>query len=827
MAYTKDRWLAARVAVIATCALDDVLATDVIGTYELETIVRACDAFRPSWLPKVGEALMEQSPRGYYAVRALMTAGLIERPTTPLFALGLVTRHWLVPNGETLRATVARDPVMLDLLWTLFEVEGSGEFSLAAYDKYNRDELRWEVTLVALARDGVLSRPRLLEASLAALERGFGQFRAGWFSRFHETLEPTVDERVLLQERYLRLLASPIPPTVAMALGALRALQKARRLDAEAIGKSIEPALRARAKKTAVDALALVRAVADADPQDAVRLALVALRHEAAEVQASALDLLETVVRPDDVATHREIASSADAIAATLRPRLARWGAAASEVVVDTLPADDALPVPTAVTPISTLDALIDRFAYVLEHDDDPLEIERVLGAFGAIAFDASDWLAKSGPLRKRAKALFEKPTFESPIRWHLARLALSIAGPLVDVGHPPIARSKSVPDLFADRIDEVHARSERPGEGGALSMPTHDDFSIEPRTLVERLVVDDAKGRTFARVDGSLALLRLAESHRAEALVTAAGLRGEVGRAVRYALGGAESIGPTAWLWVAAGRARTPHGDDADVDRAHPGLGPDAATLARRTWQVTSFTSGPYLHHTLEITLTNAAKEPAPRTFVSTAFVDGRRHGLHSVALIRWASTLWPAGASFFAVGTSAIGNNLDWWEAQWANRAFLEPLLRPSCRMMEMHWLLLALALAAKEPGESGLATDVLLATIADGRFDAVALGACAARLLGSGLVKAARWAATFAVAAQANTKARAAVRAFVEKTLAGDPTTAPRDVATLLEWLVEDVAASGERLADAGAIAYVRGLAGGGKVARLRKALLAGGG
>ena len=38
-------------------------------------------------------------------------------------------------------------------------------------------------------------RQRLLDASLAALARDFSTYRAGWFSRFHESLAPTDDER--------------------------------------------------------------------------------------------------------------------------------------------------------------------------------------------------------------------------------------------------------------------------------------------------------------------------------------------------------------------------------------------------------------------------------------------------------------------------------------------------------------------------------------------------------------------------------------------------------------------------------------------------------
>ena len=104
----------------------------------------------------------------------------------------------------------------------MFEVEGGGENSLAAHDKYTMAEKSWSHALLALAADGTLDRDQLLDASLAALERGFAQFRAQWFSAFHEALGPTLGERAFRVDRYISLSASSVGPTVSMALKALR-----------------------------------------------------------------------------------------------------------------------------------------------------------------------------------------------------------------------------------------------------------------------------------------------------------------------------------------------------------------------------------------------------------------------------------------------------------------------------------------------------------------------------------------------------------------------------------------------------------------------------
>ncbi len=66
-------------------------------------------------------------------------------------------------------------------------------------------------------------------------------------------------------------------------------------------------------------------------------------------------------------------------------------------------------------------------------------------------------------------------------------------------------------------------------------------------------------------------------------------------------------------------------------------------------------------------------------------------------------------------------LADNLDWGEARWATRRFLEPLFDPDTPLCSLGALLIAIALAAKEPGEHGLAVDATIETIQDGRLDA----------------------------------------------------------------------------------------------------------
>src|SRR5262249_24610029 len=152
-----------------------------------------------------------------------------------------------------------QDPTFLkEDLWRLFEIEGGGEYSLANREKYARPEGQWCTTLVQLAAQQKLPRGRLLDASLEALERDFAQFRAGWFSRFHDMLQPPLEERAAVVERYLQLLASHNPPTVSFALASLKTLENAKTLSAASVVEHIQPALGARHKSTVSTALHLL-----------------------------------------------------------------------------------------------------------------------------------------------------------------------------------------------------------------------------------------------------------------------------------------------------------------------------------------------------------------------------------------------------------------------------------------------------------------------------------------------------------------------------------------------------------------------------------------
>ncbi|MFN7970980.1 MAG: hypothetical protein U0166_01285 [Acidobacteriota bacterium] len=142
----------------------------------------------------------------------------------------------------------------------------------------------------------------------------------------------------------------------------------------------------------------------------------------------------------------------------------------------------------------------------------------------------------------------------------------------------------------------------------------------------------------------------------------------------------------------------------------------------------------------------------------------------------------MWPAGTeAIAAAGARRIGNNLDWWEAEWPNAAYLEMLTDAQTGFGPMATLLLALGLAAKELGESGLSVDATVSALADGHLGAGSLGEAMAAPAPTGLVKAARWAKTLAVVAAASPANTVQVASIIPRSLRGNPGDGQRDEGT----------------------------------------------
>lgn len=106
-----------------------------------------------------------------------------------------------------------RDIMLKEHIWTIFEYDSSvsyqDESAKSAYKEGTtpQDE-SISTALYRFSLNGHLDRNRLLKATLATFHRGFKKDMAGWFAGFFETLQPTTEELLSLQEEMMQVFTS-------------------------------------------------------------------------------------------------------------------------------------------------------------------------------------------------------------------------------------------------------------------------------------------------------------------------------------------------------------------------------------------------------------------------------------------------------------------------------------------------------------------------------------------------------------------------------------------------------------------------------------------
>jgi len=291
--HSKEYKHCASLIVIACCSHQRV------GTVwaRAEDVVEVAARCELAGLDSLADTWLGYSPGRMYMVHVLVVAGVVPRPVGQAYTLGLVTLTAGFDPDKKVVDYLKEDPALVPLLLDLFEVEGTREFNLENADSHAGSlENRWSHIFLQLCRDGIYARALLLDKTLGTLERDWPQFRSRWFSQFHASLAPTVEEMAPLATRYLGLCQSRIPPTVTLALTVLKVLQAANKVEGRALLDALQPVFYARAKSQVDAALKLVDAVVKRDStlaSAASGVALHGLVHEASDLQKKIIDRLQ------------------------------------------------------------------------------------------------------------------------------------------------------------------------------------------------------------------------------------------------------------------------------------------------------------------------------------------------------------------------------------------------------------------------------------------------------------------------------------------------------------------------------------------------------
>lgn len=177
----------------------------------------------------------------------------------------------------------------------------------------------------------------------------------------------------------------------------------------------------------------------------------------------------------------------------------------------------------------------------------------------------------------------------------------------------------------------------------------------------------------------------------------------------------------------------------------------------------------------------------------------------------------------SFFAAGGQCLVKNIDWWEAAWHNRCFLNPLLDSDTPLRDIGLFMLFCGLASKEPGEHGLAVDITIQAITDGRMGTDNLRDAIAQHASSGVFNLTRLATRFQdVASTSELHAFVVMHAW-EYALNDDFNEIPRGLGDIFELLCELGAQLNRGIQSRACREYLESFSGSNKTAKAAKQLL----
>ncbi|MDG2222208.1 MAG: DUF6493 family protein [Rubripirellula sp.] len=814
----------AKVAVFCTANFTELKKLGRWSAPQPQYVLQILEHRKPKWCGSYVEQLIEQGQfwSHWKLCRELVRRGLCKKPDHPRYYTGMITGlvgRWSRGKTDALRE-LRKDPALLkDEIWRLFEHEGEGDNTLANVDRWEASN--WSGALVTLAQEGKLSRGKLLDASLTALELGFNHYRARWFFNFFDRLEPTNPELRKRSTQILELMDSPTPNVAQWAFEHQHRMFKAGLInDTSKIITASAPLLGGRHKKTVTQVLKLFDALATKSPQFAHEICLTtteALSHEKPDVQRSAFKLIQKHGSPNEPSLREQIEKYEAVVSATVAQQMKAWlgvnadeqeteaNAIAKQQAASSLPikasdigkfdVKDAerlrLPILlgslsttttsihstpdvagiTGVTdfagitgipanlfdgteiprldpqrklkPIGGFDELIETLGRVIENDNLIDDAERAVD--GLVRYHTekpADFDKRIGPIFKRAVKLSQKKaapfsgqnttgdicgliiawTRGEPVtseiilnewnheRRHIHGLFDEPFEALMQTANPMMFLSQRMLDicniLVTNQVTQL------------LSAPTHEGGWIDANLLVERI---NHLKISPPETDVILAMLRVAPDGRGTAIKKLKPkLKGEWINALKHGLGADRiRIGESAALWAAAARCRAPRQDDTRVRQAFSKLDLEVGKVAKFD---VSFKNEPRYRAVTGLPLMAPVNFPTQMLYYNFDPASSLSH--HDIGTtagsIHWLASMWPADREiFFAAGINCIGSNLDWWEAAWHNRCFLEPLLDHDTPLLEMGKTLLLCGLAAKEPGEYGLAVDIAIQAITDGRL------------------------------------------------------------------------------------------------------------
>ena len=448
--------------------------------------------------------------------------------------------------------------------------------------------------------DGHVGRSHLFNLALVGLRQDFKQNQLSGYHRLYQQLNPTVEELACHQNDYLDLVCHPVGHVAKFAIDNLGKLEKQSALDVQPFAREIQNVFSSDGKGNAVAGLKILKSalVRQKKKPNATLLdaTIEALRHVNADVQGAALAILESHATHLSESQRESIRDMHAFVAASNRVRLLVLADNDGTVAPSKAPKTRLAPaIPTQatqqfdyqpltgsintqtvlsedakLTPITTVDELIDTAFHLVETVDSPDDVERLIDGISRLADQhPPDFEARIAPLLRRLKT----PGGGNGLSMHRIGPSLAALEVLFTWATNKHYRSENyygsyttnedafepIINHFRQVAEHVHARKSRQ----LFSAPTHKNGWIDPRVWVKRLIVRQNEPDRLGLMDFRLSLLRLAPDHRAEAREMTSALDPITGRIADLALGAyilpEASDEPWHSLWITAARAHDP----------------------------------------------------------------------------------------------------------------------------------------------------------------------------------------------------------------------------------------------------------------------------
>jgi hypothetical protein len=860
---------------------------------------------RPNW---INDWIVHELKRGFTApdlpaIRAWVKAGVCRKPTVDgyyrEFARHLMRTRSPGDKGEPvppISRQLLDDPDLLEDVPGLFKAETTAFFA----DDWRKrsdasDYETWAQALAKLSADGPLDRAELLRLALDGLWLDMKRDYLAGLHSFYIQMSPTPQEMRQHQPDYRELLCHPVGHVAKFAIEMLATVENQGALDSRPLLREIPSVFAGESKGNAIAALKLIGRIAarcqGAEVSAALSAAAEALRHSNVDVQIKALAFLEAnahrLERPVfDLITELEsfvsasnrsrlralVGEAAGAEPARARVEQVPVAAAASEAyspISGEITGQRILFADAELTPIASIDALIDAALHAVEVVDSPDEIELIVDAISRLAGQPpADFDRRVAPLLHRLQhgRTGYKGLGASEVGVGLAVIDLIASWARGQVVRTPSASSipRDEDDAFVPMIAHLRDLAERAARKVGrplLCAPTHKGGWIDPVVWVGRLRELEDVASLGHTMDFRLSLLRLAPDRRAEALSRAGSLPASTRRIAVFALGGEavpEKGDRNAYaVWISAARCRAPL---ADWSPAFAPLGledawPDGLRPAEYSWHPVhraELRQNPSVKLSVLRSAVRCGRGEVKQDASGGLLVEPLTSGLDRLAtdwselptaalcheakpksyyyggdltaswVVKWLAYAWPQNpAAAQMKGASMLARKIDDESiilSPWFG--FLQSLFQKNRPWGEAGHLLLCLGLVGRDADVKGLAVDALIEGI-DGRvFDPRAFVEVMTRLCEGQWVKLNRLADGLLQVAQVSALHARVVSEALQAWL---PLVDFKDRRALhvLEVLAETQAITRQPLSEP-AQAALRGVYSSGKIAKLAKEL-----